>query len=132
MVYWSQNRLAVCHVPAKKEQMLELPPLMTNKQIHRLTAELQNQPHFQPLSHEAGQKERDLLWLWMMACRSGGKERSSTSWCLFVSRLERLELLFVFVWGLCLAALVSGERPVFHHLYLSASLYTTPPGTVMD
>lgn len=129
MAFWSQNRLAVCHVPAKKEQMLELPPLMTNKQIHRLTAELQNQPHFQPLSHEAGQKERDLLWLWMMACRSSGKERSSTSWCLFGSRLE---LLFVFVWGLCPTALVSGECPVFHHLYLSASLYTTPSGTVMD
>lgn len=83
----------------EKEQMLELPPLMTNKQIltHTRRAKLQKRPHFLPLSHEAGQKERDILWLRMMARWWSGKERSSTSRCLFVSVLA--ELLFVFVWG---------------------------------
>lgn len=111
----------------EKEQMLELPPLMTNKQIlaHTHGAELQKQPHFLPLSHEAGQKERDILWLWMMARRWSGKERSSTSRCLFVSALAE----FVFCErGLCLAASVSGECPVFRHLCLSAAQYTMQPG----
>lgn len=81
----------------EKEQMLELPPLMTNKQIltHTHRAELQKRPHFLPLSHEAGQKERDILWLWMVARRWSGKERSSTSWCPFVNVLAGL----LFVWG---------------------------------
>lgn len=66
----------------EKEQTLELPPLMTNKQIHTHSNTLSRapkQPHFQPLSHEAGQKERDILWLWMMARRWSGKESSSAS-----------------------------------------------------
>lgn len=63
VVYQSQKRLAVCHVATRKEQMLELPPLMTHLQIlaHVERAALQKRPRFLPVSHEAGQKERDIL-----------------------------------------------------------------------
>lgn len=119
----------------EKEQMLELPPLMTNKQIlthtHTYTQSRPPKTATFPvsLSHEAGQKERDILWLWMMARRWSGKERRSTSWCLFVSVMA--ELLFVFECGTCLGASVFGECPVFRHLYLSASQYTIQPGALM-
>lgn len=50
---------------------------LISRYSHTQRAVLQKQPHFLPLSHEAGQKERDILWLWLMACRWSGKDRGA-------------------------------------------------------
>lgn len=127
VVCQSQKRLAGCMSCAskKRNKCWSFPPLMTNKHIHTHAAELQKPSHFQPLSHDVGQKERDILWLRMMARQHWKGEEHNLP--VFVSVLAEL----AFVWRTCLVASVSGECPVFHHLYLSPSQYTVQYGFLM-
>lgn len=79
----------------EKEQMLELPPLMTNKQIHTHIKRKAPKPATFPASFPRGWPEGKG---YSLAVDDGTlmewKERSSTSRCLFVSSLAEL-----FVWG---------------------------------
>lgn len=75
----------------EEEQTLELPPLMTNKRTYTHAAELQKQPPFQSLSHEAGQKERDILWLWTR----GSDSRCLSLVCVCASRSLESVLLSI-------------------------------------
>lgn len=70
-----ENTRCVSHVPTRrKEQMVQVPPLMTNG--HKRTGRTSKSGRFfQPLSHEPGQKEGG----YSLASRLSGNERNSDS-----------------------------------------------------
>lgn len=106
-----------------KEQMLELPPLVTNKQIDTHMERISKTSHISCLfPTRLARRKRDIIWLWMMARRWSGEALNlQVSVCQFVGDFVSLP---VFLESVLFSTSTSGHNTAWSFNRLGSVITT--------